>query len=305
MNRREFLKSAAVVALAAGFWDRLPLGAAPAAGGAGEVFDLVAVRNREPVALLDEALEALGGIGRFVKSGQSVVIKPNIGWNQTPESGADTNPELIGALTERCLGAGASRVVVFDHTCDRDWEACYQRSGIRAAVEKAGGEIVTGNNHDTYVSCPQAAAVRMKNPEVMKLVRECDVFINVPVLKNHGGAKMTCAMKNFMGVVWDRPYMHKNDLDQCIADSVLVRRPDLNIVDAYRVMLSGGPVGRSRATRSRLDKMLLASTDIVAVDTAAARILGLSTDDLKYLGYGEALGLGSTDLNSLRIKRIG
>ena len=164
--------------------------------------------------------------------------------------------------------------------------------------------MVTGNDHADYETKTLPGAARLKAPEVFKTVSECDVFINVPVLKHHGGAKMTCAMKNFMGVVWDRPFMHRNNLDRCIADAVLIRKPDLNIVDAYRVMLSGGPTGRSAATRSRTDKMLLASTDIVAVDTAAARILGVPERELRYLKFGEELGLGSTALDKLRIRRI-
>lgn len=87
--------------------------------------------------MLDKALEALGGIGKYIKKGQKVVIKPNIGWDRTPELAGNTNPELIKALVKKCFEAGAEKVTVFDHTCD-NWQKCYETSGIAAAVKEAG-----------------------------------------------------------------------------------------------------------------------------------------------------------------------
>jgi len=130
-----------------------------------------------------------------------------------------------------------------------------------------------------------------------------DVFINVPVLKNHGGAVMTCAMKNFMGIVWDRRYFHSNNLQQCIADSVTIREPDLNIVDAYRVMKKGGPRGRGLKDVVTMKYQLL-STDIVAVDTAASKIIGISESRIGHIERGEDLKLGTRNIDKLKVKRI-
>lgn len=301
MFRRDFLKGVIFTAVSAGLLQRIPLGAA---AGKDEKADLVAVKGKNPGDMFDLAIAELGGMGAFVRKGQSVLVKPNIGWKTPPQDGADTNPELVGRIVKRALEAGASKVIVFDHTCDRDWAACYKLSGIRDAVEAAGGVMVTGNDKSMYRKVEVKGAKKMVEPLVHPALLEADVVINVPVLKSHGGATMTCAMKNYMGVVWDRPWMHKNDLHQSIADSILIRKPDLNVVDATLVMTKGGPTGRSPKTRRvKMDSLLL-SRDIVAVDTAAMKMLGVELGEKGHLAKGEALGLGTRDLAKLKIKRI-
>ena len=301
MLRRDFLKGVAFTALAAGLLKRIPLGAAVKEG---ESCDLAAVKGRSPGDMFDKAIAALGGMGAFVRKGQTVLVKPNIGWNTEPEKGADTNPELVGRIVKRALEAGASKVLVFDHTCDSDWISCYKRSGIREAVEKAGGVMITGNDKSAYRKVTVNGAKVMKEALVHPALLDSDVVINVPVLKNHGGATMTCAMKNYMGVVWDRRWMHKKGLHQCIADSILIRKPDLNVVDAFLVMTNGGPTGRSPKTTRVHMNSLLASRDIVAVDTAAMKMLGVSMPADNFMVKGEELGLGTRDLKKLKIRRI-
>lgn len=269
--------------------------------------DLVAVMGGEPAAMLDKALEALGGIGKFVKKGQKVVIKPNIGWDRAPEMAGNTNPELVAALVKKCLGAGAQKVTVFDHTCD-NWQKCYETSGISDAVKKAGGIMMPGNDEKYYKEVAIPGGVTLKNAKIHESLIEADVWINVPVLKNHGGAKLTCAMKNYMGIVWDRRYFHSNDLQQCIADiCTWNKKPVLNIVDAYRIMHKNGPQGKSLSDVAQL-KTLIASTNIVATDTAALRFFNqvekLDISAVGHIGKGEALKLGTSNLDKLTIKRI-
>lgn len=269
--------------------------------------DLVAVMGGEPAAMLDKALEALGGIGKFVKKGQKVVIKPNIGWDRAPEMAGNTNPELVAALVKKCLGAGAQKVTVFDHTCD-NWQKCYETSGISEAVKKAGGIMMPGNDEKYYKEVAIPGGVTLKNAKIHESLIEADVWINVPVLKNHGGAKLTCAMKNYMGIVWDRRYFHSNDLQQCIADiCTWNKKPVLNIVDAYRIMHKNGPQGKSLSDVAQL-KTLIASTNIVATDTAALRFFNqvekLDISAVGHIGKGEALKLGTSNLDKLTIKRI-
>jgi uncharacterized protein (DUF362 family) len=194
--------------------------------------------------------------------------------------------------------------MVFDHTCDADWVSCYKRSGIQDAVKAAGGVMVTGNDKSAYRKVRIKGAKIMTEALVHPALLDADVVINVPVLKNHGGATMTCAMKNYMGVVWDRRWMHKKGLHQCIADSVLIRKPDLNVVDAHLVMTYGGPLGRSPKTRRVKMTSLLASRDILAVDVAAARMLGAAMPPNSYIAKGEELELGTRDLKKLKIRRI-
>ncbi|MDR3265948.1 MAG: DUF362 domain-containing protein [Tannerella sp.] len=269
--------------------------------------DLVAVMGGEPDVMLDKALEALGGIGKFVKEGQKIVIKPNIGWDRLPELAANTNPDLMKALVKKCLSAGASKVTVFDHTCD-DWIKCYKNSGIEDAVKEAGGVLLPANDEKYYKTVNVPGGVKIKEAKIHEAILEADAWINVPVLKNHGGAKLSCAMKNLMGIVWDRRTFHSQDLQQCIADICsLQKKPVLNIVDAYRIMHQNGPQGKSAADVAS-PKSLLVSPDIVAIDTAALGLFNqvkkLDLNAVKHITLGESLKLGTSDLSGLNIKRI-
>lgn len=308
MKRRDFLKTSAVAGAALSLnFDGLQAALSSNTVAVEKAPDLVAVMGGEPAAMLDKALEALGGIGKFVKKGQKVVIKPNIGWDRAPEMAGNTNPELVAALVKKCLGAGAQKVTVFDHTCD-NWQKCYETSGISEAVKKAGGIMMPGNDEKYYKEVAIPGGVTLKNAKIHESLIEADVWINVPVLKNHGGAKLTCALKNYMGIVWDRRYFHSNDLQQCIADiCTWNKKPVLNIVDAYRIMHKNGPQGKSLSDVAQL-KTLIASTNIVATDTAALRFFNqvekLDISAVGHIGKGEALKLGTSNLDKLTIKRI-
>ncbi|MCX7656106.1 MAG: DUF362 domain-containing protein [Treponemataceae bacterium] len=230
------------------------------------------------------------------------MIKPNIGWSQEPRIAANTNPELVRRLVEQCFAAGASKVWVFDHSCDHG-PTSYRVSQIEKYAREAGATVVPGDSPSYYQDVPIPGAVRLKRTKVHELILEADVFINVPVLKDHSGAGMTCAMKNLMGMVWDRGEYHRLGLDHCIADGCLVRKPQLNIVDAEKVMLTGGPRGYAHSQYS-IQNMLILSRDIVAIDAVSARVLGKEVTDFDYITLGAERGLGKADINKLDIRRI-
>jgi uncharacterized protein (DUF362 family) len=312
-TRRDFIKTG--LALGAGFY-LIDLGGlfaaetppAAGAGPAGAVPSgaarpvLVAVRDGDRVAMLDRALEALGGIGAFVRPGQTVLIKPNIGWDVPPERGANTHPTLVARLVTLCREAGAKSVSVFDNTCDQ-WERCYSNSGVAQAARDAGAVVVNGKDATLYRETPIPHGVKLQSARVHSLVLDSDVFINVPVLKHHSGALMTAAMKNLMGIIWDRGFYHRTDLHQCIADILTLRQPTLNIVDAYHPMVRNGPRGRTADDLVEL-RTLLASTDIVAIDAAAARLLGHQPGDITHVKLGARMNLGQMDLNQVDVRRF-
>ncbi len=300
MDRRAFLKTAALATAATAI--KLNAPAQAVATDTAGIPTLVAVRNGDPVTMFRKGIEALGGMKAFVKPSQRVVVKPNIGWDKTPEEGANTSPELVGEIVRQALAAGANEVVVFDHTCN-NWKNSYKNSGIEAAVVEAGGKIVQGNEVADYVERSCEAAVSMKTAKIHKALLDADVVINVPILKNHGGAKMTAAMKNWMGVVWDRQFMHSNNLPQCIADSILYRKPDLTVIDAYRVMHANGPRGVSLADVTERKYMIL-SRDIVAADSMALKIIDYEADKVPYIAMAEKHGLGIADPSKIKIQRI-
>jgi uncharacterized protein (DUF362 family) len=309
MKRRDFIRKSAAAAAFTGaalavpfnkLWSSplLPFPSSPLLP-----YDLVAVKGGEPEVMFDKAIEALGGMQAFVKKGQKVVIKPNIGWDVSPERAGNTNPKLVRRVVEHCLQAGAKEVYVFDNTCDK-WDKCYATSGIEQAVKDAGGKLAPGNTENYYQEVAIPNGVKLKTAKVHELILGSDVFINIPVLKSHSSARLTIAMKNHMGIVWDRGWWHRNDLNQCIADyTTYIKQPDLNIVDAYRVMMKNGPRGVSEADVS-LMKSLIISPDQVAVDAAAAKLFGISPDEVPYIGIAESMGVGTAALDKLNVHRI-
>jgi len=265
-------------------------------------FDLVAIKGGEPDVMFDKAIESLGGIKSFVKKGQKVVVKPNIGWDVTPERAGNTNPVLVKRIVQQCFDAGAKEVYVFDNTCD-DWKRCYSNSGIERAVKDAGGKVVSGDSERYYQDVDVKKGKILKDAKVHELILDSDVFINVPILKHHSSAELTISMKNLMGNVWDRGYWHRNNLHQCIADFTSFRKPDLNIVDAYYVMKKNGPRGVSKGDVVLMKSQII-STDIVAADAAAAKLFGIEPENISYIKLAAEMKLGQMDLSKLNINRI-
>lgn len=265
-------------------------------------YDLVAIKGNEAEIMFEKGIAALGGMKIFVKPNQTVVVKPNIGWDALPEKGANTNPKLVAKIVEHCLRAGAKDVYVFDNTCD-NWQKCYTNSGIEKAVKDAGGKVVTGKSDGMYQQVEIKQGKSLKSANVHELILSSDVFINVPILKHHDSTSLSIAMKNLMGVVLDRGYWHRNNLAQCIADFPTFKKPTLNIVDAYRVMMKNGPRGVSVADVSIMKAQLI-STDMVAIDAAATKLFGKNPMDIAYIKYAHEMGIGNANLDKLNIKRI-
>jgi len=307
MKRRDFLKAAALTGIASTIKlsDGMDL-MAQKVSKTGTNYDLVAVMGGEPAEMFRKAIASMGGMGRFVKKGYKVTVKPNIGWDKTPQLAGNTNPALVAEIVRECYRAGAREVLVFDHTCD-DWKKCYQNSGIEAAAKAAGAKVVPGNEESYYRQISLPRARNLKTAKVHTAILDSDVWINVPILKNHGGAKMTISMKNHMGIVWDRGAFHSNDLQQCIADICTLNKPAvLNVVDAYRVMKANGPRGISAADVVT-PKAMFVSTDIVAVDTAATKffsqIESMPLESVKHISKAAQMKVGTMDLSKLKVKK--
>ncbi len=304
MKRREFFRKSAGAGIAAGA--ALSLGGYSklwASAPGAEAIDMVAVLGGEPDSMFDKGISALGGITNFVKKGQSVVIKPNMAWDRTPEVAANTNPVLIERIVEHCIRAGADKVYVFDHTT-HNWVKAYKNSGIEKLAKRAGAKIVPADTEKYYHEVEIPGAKVLKKTKVHELILESDVFINVPVLKHHSSTKMTASLKNLMGNVWDRRWWHSNNLHQCIADYALhEKKPTLNVIDCYRVMMRNGPQGTSVRDAVNMKAQLL-SVDMVAADTAASKMLKKEPQQVDYLPLASEMGIGRMDLENLNIHRI-
>lgn len=277
------------------------LGAVETPPAAGTLPQLAVASGQDWAALPGRAVAALGGIGRFVKPGQVVVVKPNIGWDRNPEQGACTHPLVVAAVVKLCLDAKAKEVRIFDRTCNNR-ERCYANSGIKAALEGLGDPRITLSHADDRKVVPVRIA-RGKAVSEWSFYRdalECDAYINVPVAKHHGLSKLTLGFKNIMGIIaGNRGEIHK-DIGQKLADLYHARPSTLTIVDATRILLRHGPQGGDLADVERKDTVI-AGTDPVAVDAYAAGLFGIKPEDLACITAAHAAGHGEIDLGKVRV----
>ena len=262
---------------------------------------LAAVKG-SPGEAARRAVELVGGMGRFVRSGQKVVVKPNIGWDRTPEQAANTNPDVVAAVVRMVLEAGAKEVLVFDRTCN-DQRLCYRRSGIEGAVEGIGDKRVKIFHPDrrkyTEVSIPRGETLT-KWPIYEDAV-SADVFINVPVAKHHSLSRVTLGMKNVMGMIGGNRGQIHSGFDDKIVDLNLARPSHLTVLDATRILIAHGPQG-GRLEDVRSPGVVVAGADIVAVDTYATRFFDLEPSDVGHIVRAAERGLGTMDLTKVTVR---
>lgn len=295
MTRRQFFQESVGLLLSASLLKRISRFAPLLQTSSGT--ELMIARNGTPGELLNAAIESIGGIGNVVKKGQKVVIKVNISFNQPPSRAATTNPELVERLVEMCKEAGASQVVVIDHTLENG-QMCMDTSEIKDAVTRAGGDIKVINSHGDYKTVDIPRGKNLRRTELSKEVLDADVFINVPIAKVHGSAGISVSMKNLMGIVWDRGEFHTQGLNQCIADLSSLVKPDLVILDAYRILMSNGPRGPGKVKEAG---EVVVGADPVAIDRYACELLEQDVDDVRYIWAGYELGLGEMDLDKVQM----
>lgn len=255
--------------------------------------------NELAVKLTEQAIDALGGMKRFVSKGDVVWVKPNIGWDRTPEQAGNTNPDVVATLIRLCLDAGAKQIKVGDNTCNPA-ERTYVTSKIADAAKGAGAEVVfldPNRYRDMDIG-----GERLKMHPVYPEIVECDLVISAPITKNHSATKITNCMKNFMGCVEKRQIFHQ-DLPTCIADMTAFMKPRIAVMDAIRVLVANGPTGGNLAD-VRQPNIIAAGTDLVALDAFGAEVLGLNPQDIGTVTTGQARGLGVMDYHSLNLKEL-
>ena len=295
MDRRDFLKDMALGGLVAGLGPRLMAQAPKPAGGP----DLAFVQGDSPAKITKEAVAVLGGMTRFVAKGDVVMIKPNIGWDRTPEMAACTNPEVVKALVEMCLNAGAKKVVVMDNTTNQA-QRCYMRSGIQAAAKEAGADVPYVN--ERRIKKMAIKGEWLKDWDIIQDFVEADKLINVPIAKHHSLCRVTIGMKNWLGAIGDpRNQLHQK-LDQAEVDLSAFFKPTLTVLDAYRILVRNGPQG-GRLSDTKLLKTVVAGADYVAIDALGASFFDIPPAELPFLKLANQRGLGEINPEKLRIEK--
>jgi uncharacterized protein (DUF362 family) len=303
MDRREFIKKSLTLGIALSAASKIP------------VFDLVKLVRAEPMPdptvsvgegknyknLVIDVVDKLGGMKKFVKQGDVVVVKPNIAWDSSPELGANTHPIVAKTVVELCLDAGAQKVKIFDRTANEPRRA-YKTSGIQDAIETIKDKKVDMKHVENhrFVPIKIKKGVGLKEWPFYKEALDADKLINVPVAKHHSLSKLTIGMKNIMGVIGgNRGDIHRG-LDQNLVDINTVVKSDLTIVDATRIMTSNGPTGGLLQYVKVMDKVI-ASADIVAVDSYTATLFDMKGTDLGFVNIAHKTGLGEKDIERMKI----
>jgi uncharacterized protein (DUF362 family) len=261
--------------------------------------ELAIVEGEDPAQLARQALDELGGMNRFVSRGDVVLVKPNIGWDRTPEQAANTNPDVVAEIVRKCLQSGAKRVIVTDVSCN-EARRCFQRSGIAAAAQAAGAEVILPDpSRFKEVDLQGEVLTRW---QVFDAFLEVDKVINVPIAKHHTLTGTTLGMKNWYGILGgSRNQLHQR-IHESLVDLADFMRPTLTIVDCYRILLRNGPTG-GNLQDVLLKKTLVASTDPVAIDAYVAKSFwNLDANSLPYLTMAAKRGLGTIEFEKLRTR---
>jgi uncharacterized protein (DUF362 family) len=304
MDRREFLKyqmqgALYVAAGAAGFvW--------PSTSLAKDSPDVVIVEG-DPAGATKAAVERLGGMKKFVKPGDRVVIKPNMSFARPLETGTNTHPEVVRALAEMCRQAGAKKVMILDHPLHQESE-CVRLAGIQASCQAIDGvetHMISSSRFFKTTGLP--AGHDMKESDIAREVLRSNVLIAAPVAKSHSSAGVSLGMKGMMGLIYDRHVMHgRYDLDTSIVDLCTKLKADLTVVDASRVLTSGGPSGPGDVIKPN---MVIASGDMVAADATTVALFPwygkrMRPNQIEYLAMAGKRGLGRIDIENLKVLKV-
>jgi uncharacterized protein (DUF362 family) len=292
MKRRDFIKKSTLLTSSV-FLPGVPLSVASSGNSL-----VVKVEGDSPYDITKKAVEALGGMGKFISKKDIVMVKPNIGWNRSVEQAACTNPEVVKAIIEMVLNAGAKKVIVMDHTCHKP-EDTYKRSGIEKAAKEAGAEIRHADDNRLVIHDFKGS--RVQRWPTYKDFLDVDKFINIPILKHHGSSGLTIGMKNLFGILGgNRGKLHRN-MGMSIADMGHGFKTHLTIVDAYRVLMRNGPTG-GRISDVELKKTVVASANILEADVVSANVFGIDPMKIGFVQAAVEKNMGQTDLNKINLK---
>ncbi len=343
IKRREFLKKSIGTAVVMGSpWILVNCNDAKPAGNTSHQINaqVAAIRGDNLYSITRDVLDALGGMKTIVNKGETVFIKPNfvtIPWANTNNcfhKGECTKPEIIIAVAEECLKAGASEVIIGEgsHLPQFDWQYAITLDGSTNLIKEAK-RLESQYDGKVTLACLETATrewveLPSETPlgkiSVSGLVANADKVISIPVAKTHSWAQLTLAAKNFIGITplsryaqlidntyWNRgTFDHSNphNIAQVYLDIVKGIKPDLSIVDFSIGLEGNGPTTDYGATTVDMKKRLgswaiIASRDIMAADATAARIMSHDTDKVKHLAMGYKMGLG--EINESSIEMLG
>ncbi len=246
-------------------------------------------------------MESLGGIRRLVPPGSTVLLKPNLVVEKPNSSGATTSPVVVDAVLEQLARVPLREIIIGESAAvSHSTMEAYRVSGIAEVARKRGVRLVDfKKDRQVELSVPRGRSIAAV--QVAETVLKADFLINLPILKVHSQTRVTAGLKNLKGCISDaeKKRFHRLDLEQCIADLNTVIKSDLVIVDATLCSLAweegGDPV--------RLDTVI-AGTNVLAVDSFAATLLGYNPEEIRHFLLAEEHGLGSTRREAIELENL-
>jgi len=303
LNRREFIKGTVAALVLPGSL----VNSASASGDERPTADgpvLTVAENPDPFSATIAAINGLGGMQAFVPKGSSVLVKPNIGWDRRVDQAANTHPEVVRAVIQLCLESGAGDILILDRTCN-DARRCYVNSGMAQMVDSLDDKRVrlehVRNNRFTTLQIPRGRLVNQW--PIYDPALETDVLINVPIAKHHSISGVTLGMKNLMGLMGGNRGSFHSGIGQKLADLTSALTPDLNVLDASRILVRNGPSG-GRLEDVKILNKVAASTDPVALDAYGATLFGLEPGDVSSVKAGYEMGLGEMELARVSVSGV-
>jgi uncharacterized protein (DUF362 family) len=299
ISRREFIKYCGVSAALITMLPRSLVAADKATG------PIIGVAEGDNSKLVRAAVDVVGGIDKFVKSGDVVCIKPNLSFASNIDCGATTNPAIVRQMVRLCLDAGASRIIVLDHTI-HEATLCVERSRIEEAIIDKKVSLVTLQQERQYGETEVPGGKELSTIGVAKAIQNADAWINMPVAKSHSATGVSLGLKGLMGLIWDRGYLHRVNLDRAIAELATVIKPKLTVVDATKALTTGGPGGPGKTV---ILNKVVAGTDPVAVDSYTVGIAqwykkSWTGNQVKHIRAAAELNLGEIDTAKMQIKEV-
>ena len=303
LTRRQFIKGSLVLMAAPGIVIP-PSGVHSAGLEQAKVPEISISEGGDPFATTVSCIEKLGGMSAFMSRGDSVLLKPNIGWDRRVEQGANTHPEVVRAVGEMCLEAGAGRVVILDRTCN-DARRSYRNSGMQDMVKNLSDRRISLDfvRENRFLKTDIPRGVVIKKWPLYEEALKADVIINIPVAKHHSISRLTLGMKNLMGLMGGNRGLFHSGIGQKLADLTSVLEPGLTVLDATRIMVRNGPTG-GRLEDVKILNRVAASSDPVAIDAYGATLFGVAPGDLSFVTAAYRMGLGEMDLQKVRMLGI-
>ena len=266
----------------------------------------LAVVEGAPQDAVNKAIELLGGIDTFVKPNATVLLKPNVSFPNPKTWGTTTSPEVVKAVAQLSIDAGARRIIVADHTM-RETDICFHRTGLMEALsDMENVKVIPIQRESLFTEIPVPGGNALQTVKIAKLLQRADVVINLPCAKSHSATQVSFGLKNLMGLIWDRAYLHQGtDLHTAIAELGLVIRPQLTLLDATRALVTAGPTGPGKVQELNT---ILASTDPLTVDAYAVGLApwnnrSLTPQTVKHLQHAHQIGIGVLDLNNVTVRK--